>query len=63
MMPGIIISCFFNEQGKLIFRAAPLEDPAALPALISISNSANRSSPRAWRFFALRADFAATRER
>ena len=24
MMPGIIISCIFNEQGKLIFRAAPL---------------------------------------
>src|SRR5215510_8314897 len=35
---------------------------AALPALISISNAANRSSPRASRFFALRADFAATRE-
>ena len=26
MMPGIIISCIFNEQGKLIFRAAPLQD-------------------------------------
>jgi hypothetical protein len=26
MMPGIIISCFFNEQGKLIFRAAPLQN-------------------------------------
>jgi hypothetical protein len=25
-MPGIIISCIFNEQGKLIFRAAPLQD-------------------------------------
>ena len=25
MMPGIIISCIFNEQGKLIFRAAPLQ--------------------------------------
>jgi hypothetical protein len=26
MMPGIIISCIFNEQGKLIFRAAPLQN-------------------------------------
>jgi hypothetical protein len=29
MMPGIIISCFFNEQGELIFRATPLEDQFA----------------------------------
>jgi len=26
MMPAIIISCIFNEQGKLIFRAAPLQN-------------------------------------
>ena len=26
MMPGIIISCIFNEQGELILRAAPLQD-------------------------------------
>ena len=26
MMPGIIISFIFNEQGKLIFRAAPLQN-------------------------------------
>ena len=26
MMPGIIISCIFNEQGKLVFRAAPLQN-------------------------------------
>src|SRR6516162_9199422 len=34
---------------------------AALPALISINNSANRSGPRPSRFFALRAVFAVTR--
>ena len=39
MMPGIIISCFFNEQGKLIFRAAPLEDQFA-SAVETVNNPA-----------------------
>ena len=40
MMPGIIISCFFNEQGKLIFRAAPLQDEFA-SAVEAVNNPAN----------------------
>ena len=29
MMPGIIISLIFSEQGKLVVRATPLQLPAA----------------------------------
>src|SRR5262245_24558025 len=39
IMPGITISCFFNEQGKLIFRAAPLEDQFAR-AVETVNNPA-----------------------
>ncbi len=41
MMPGIIISCIFNEQGKLIFRTAPLQNE--LPSAVEVvNNPANR---------------------
>ena len=39
MMPGIIISWFFNEQSKLTFRAAPLEDQFA-SAAETVNNAA-----------------------
>ena len=37
MMPGIIISCIFNEQGKLIFRAAPLQNE--FPSAVEVVNN------------------------
>ncbi len=40
MIPGIIISSIFSEQGKLVLRAAPLQNQFA-GAVEAIDNSAN----------------------
>ena len=40
MMPGIIISLIFSEQGKLILRATPLQNELA-GALEAVNNLAN----------------------
>jgi hypothetical protein len=39
MMPGIIISCIFNEQGKLIFRAAPLLAALTVGACLAVADA------------------------
>jgi hypothetical protein len=41
MIPGIIISSIFNEQGKLVLRAAPLQNEFA-GTVEAIDNLANR---------------------
>ena len=40
MIPGIIISSIFSEQGKLVLRAAPLQNQFA-GAVEAIDNPAN----------------------
>ena len=40
MMPGIIISLIFSEQGKLVFCATPLQNEFA-SAVETINNPAN----------------------
>jgi hypothetical protein len=40
MMPGIIISLIFSEQGKLVLRAAPLQNQFA-SAVEAVNNPAN----------------------
>ena len=40
MIPGIIISCIFSEQGKLAFRATPLQNQFA-SAVKAINDPAN----------------------
>ena len=40
MMPGIIISLIFREQGKLVLRATPLQDQLA-GVVEALNNAAN----------------------
>ena len=40
MMPGIIISLIFSEQGKLVFCATPLQNEFA-SAVEAVNNPAN----------------------